>query len=276
MAINGEKVVSLSFRCSKCKSEVVVRHLQIGEEAKCRHCGQLNIVPRDAKQTDKKPEYLEEVNKGTTVRKVTSKKEKISIQQAESKPYPGFLQAVWLVVLQKLIMFLIYIPILIAGITTDGNSILRVIIPACAVSVVLWYGQKKANTSFKESFPLSPIKLYFLFPIVVVLIGRIIISAEISSLVDLIIPGGESHALDMNEFFNKSPSAIIIAGMIIAPFIEELLFRGLILRAFLNRYSITKSVLFSALLFGVYHNIYSFIPAFLFGIFSGWLFIKTR
>lgn len=197
-------------------------------------------------------------------------------QRAESKPYPGFLQAVWLVVLQKLIMFLIYIPILIAGITIDGNSILRVIIPACAVSVVLWYGQKKANTSFKESFPLSPIKLYFLFPIVVVLIGRIIISAEISSLVNLIIPRGESHALAMNEFFNKNPSVIIIAGMIIAPFIEELLFRGLILRAFLNRYSITKSVLFSALLFGVYHDIYSFIPAFLFGIFSGWLFIKTR
>jgi hypothetical protein len=72
-------------------------------------------------------------------------------QRAESKPYPGFLQAVWLAVLQKLTAFLIYISILIAGITIDRNSIFRLIIPACAMSVVLWYGQKKATVIKGES-----------------------------------------------------------------------------------------------------------------------------
>jgi membrane protease YdiL (CAAX protease family) len=198
-------------------------------------------------------------------------------QRAESKSYPGFLQAVWLVVLRTLIVVLISLPILIAGISINRNLIFKLIIPTFAVGVVLWYGQKKTNTSFKESFPLSPIRLSFLFPILIILIGLIIISAEIATLVNLIIPMSESTVLTLLEFFNKNSSVVIIVAVIIGPFIEEFLFRGLILRAFLTRYSIAKSVLLSALLFGIYHlDIYTFPSAFLFGVFSGWLFTKTR
>ena len=65
--------------------------------------------------------------------------------------------------------------------------------------------------------------------------------------------------------------------VIIGPFMEECLFRGLILRGFLNRYRITKAIMLSALIFGAFHlNIFQFFPAFLLGIFYAWLFIKTR
>ena len=71
------------------------------------------------------------------------------------------------------------------------------------------------------------------------------------------------------------PSVVTVC--ILAPFIEEMLFRGIFLRGFLQKYSITKSILFSAILFAIYHgNIYQMPVAMVLGIFSGWLYVKTR
>jgi uncharacterized protein len=68
-----------------------------------------------------------------------------------------------------------------------------------------------------------------------------------------------------------------ISMVIAAPVLEELLFRGIILEGFLKRYSPVKSVLISALLFGVFHlNPWQLITGFFAGIFIGWIYYRTR
>jgi membrane protease YdiL (CAAX protease family) len=64
---------------------------------------------------------------------------------------------------------------------------------------------------------------------------------------------------------------------ITGPILEEVLFRGIILDGFLNRYKPGKAIFWSALLFGLFHlNPWQFIPAFLIGLLLGYIYLKTR
>jgi uncharacterized protein len=72
-------------------------------------------------------------------------------------------------------------------------------------------------------------------------------------------------------------AASFLAVVIVAPFVEELLFRGIILRGLLARMSATKAVLLSSVLFGAMHaNIYQFVDAGTFALLLGWLYVRFR
>ncbi|MDR2009990.1 MAG: CPBP family intramembrane metalloprotease [Bacteroidales bacterium] len=65
--------------------------------------------------------------------------------------------------------------------------------------------------------------------------------------------------------------------VVLAPFFEELIYRGIILDGLLKRYSAVTSILISGLIFGLLHlNLVQIIPAFVAGIFIGWVYYKTR
>jgi len=69
----------------------------------------------------------------------------------------------------------------------------------------------------------------------------------------------------------------IIAVCVLAPVFEEMLFRGILLRAFLNHHPRWAAISYSALLFGVAHlNVYQFLLAFSLGLLLGWLYERSR
>lgn len=71
--------------------------------------------------------------------------------------------------------------------------------------------------------------------------------------------------------------AAMTSVCLLAPVLEEMLFRGLILRSFLGQYQRSTAIGASALLFGVAHlNLYQFVVAFAMGLFLGWLYERTR
>jgi hypothetical protein len=71
--------------------------------------------------------------------------------------------------------------------------------------------------------------------------------------------------------------ASVVATCLLAPLLEEMLFRGVILRAFLHQYPRGTAIAASALYFGVAHlNVYQFALAFLLGLLLGWLFERSR
>ncbi len=71
--------------------------------------------------------------------------------------------------------------------------------------------------------------------------------------------------------------ATTLVGCVIAPVVEEMLFRGIVLRGFLHRYGRAQAIWGSAALFGVAHlNIYQFVAALLIGALSGWLYERGR
>lgn len=64
---------------------------------------------------------------------------------------------------------------------------------------------------------------------------------------------------------------------LLAPVLEEMLFRGIILRSFLHQYSRWAAIVGSATLFGFAHmNIYQYVTALTMGLFLGWLYERSR
>lgn len=69
----------------------------------------------------------------------------------------------------------------------------------------------------------------------------------------------------------------ILCISVLGPVLEELLFRGAITKELLRRYSPAKAILFSGLIFGIFHlNPAQIIGACLFGFLLAWLYYKTR
>jgi membrane protease YdiL (CAAX protease family) len=79
------------------------------------------------------------------------------------------------------------------------------------------------------------------------------------------------------ELLSDDDLAMMLLACVIAPVVEEMLFRGVILRGFLQRYTRGQAIWGSALLFGLAHlNIYQFVGALLLGALSGWLYDRAR
>jgi len=71
--------------------------------------------------------------------------------------------------------------------------------------------------------------------------------------------------------------ASVILASLVAPMVEEMLFRGVILRSFLRLYPRWPAILGSAALFGFAHlNVYQFAVGLVLGTVSGWLYERTR
>jgi membrane protease YdiL (CAAX protease family) len=93
-----------------------------------------------------------------------------------------------------------------------------------------------------------------------------------------------STAIPMPEYIEKLFAMLtkrdiwtFLTVGITGPILEEVLFRGIILDGFLNRYKPGKAIFWSALLFGLFHmNPWQFIPAFLTGLLLGYIYLKTR
>lgn len=76
---------------------------------------------------------------------------------------------------------------------------------------------------------------------------------------------------------NTYDSCTIIGSLIFAPILEETIFRGILLRGLLTRYSTPIAITLSTLLFALIHiNMNQIIPAFLLGILFGLVFAKTH
>ncbi len=75
----------------------------------------------------------------------------------------------------------------------------------------------------------------------------------------------------------KSPVTSLLQVCIIAPVIEEILMRGLVLGDLKNNYGVIRALLLSALLFAILHfNMVQTLSAFVCGIILGLLYIKTN
>lgn len=69
----------------------------------------------------------------------------------------------------------------------------------------------------------------------------------------------------------------ILCISVLGPILEELLFRGAITKELLRRYSPAKAILFSGLIFGIFHlNPAQIVTACLIGFLLAWLYYKTR
>lgn len=156
-----------------------------------------------------------------------------------------------------------------ALVTLLGNGMLfAVLLHAKALSYRALFHPSRA--SLRATFVL-------LIPPVALLVPALVLLA--SKLSELLLRVFPLSAWEEQAFASMSAAniAAITAVCVLAPVLEEMLFRGIILRAFLVQYSRGAAIAASALIFGVAHlNIYQFSIAFLLGLIFGWLYERSR
>ncbi len=81
----------------------------------------------------------------------------------------------------------------------------------------------------------------------------------------------------MFEQMGAGGVGVILITCLLAPVLEEMLFRGIVLRSFLLQYPRWTSIAGSAFLFGAAHmNVYQFAAAFVLGTCLGWLYERAQ
>ena len=270
--------MALKFKCPNCNEKIVTKFLEAGDIVECKKCGAELTVPVHATQTDEESTFLNRTYTSTS--EIADSAATTTSKPTPSKPYPGILQAIWIIILVNLLIISLSLLGGVIGAIINHplhkHPTLIAIVNLVAFVLMLIIGFGKTKAHFHEVFPLTPIKTSLLFPLTITLIGLMIVGSEMNTLISIIIPGSEQFAKYFISLFDKSLWGIVLALVVVAPFTEEFLFRGLILRGFLNRYSIIKAILVSALLFALTHYIFQFLSAFLAGILLAWWFVKTR
>ena len=106
--------------------------------------------------------------------------------------------------------------------------------------------------------------------------GLVLLAGVLGVFVQLLFPISEEQARVFGDMLN--PGIVPFIGTcVFAPVLEEMLFRGVILRSFLRQYSRTKAILASSLLFGAAHlNVHQLATALAIGIVAGWLYERCR
>lgn len=113
-------------------------------------------------------------------------------------------------------------------------------------------------------------------PLFVLTVGSVFLALKIFEFLASVFPMSNAE-IEMFERMLSGGMVSVITVCVVAPFIEEMLFRGIFLRSFLVRYSPARAIVYSSLLFGAVHmNIYQFVIAAWLGMISGWLYVTTR
>jgi len=187
------------------------------------------------------------------------------------KAYPSVGQAFALIGVYVLITVAVALPIELIKRLVDPayTSLLNVLTYALSMFLLLFFGiRMRKSIKFSWKWVSLPILLLSI-PLILSL------SVLMEPLVDLIPMPQLIKDYFNSIIINDIYSFLMIA--ILAPFIEELIFRGIVLNGFLKRYSPTKAIILSALIFGVAHlNPWQFPGAFILGLIMGWLYWKTN
>jgi len=196
--------------------------------------------------------------------------------------YPSFAQAIGLVVLYALLFILLSASSVtvatVLGLEAD-NVITQVLVAIAAATITIWYGLWKAGTGFEETFPIHSVGTSLLMPMGVGIVGLHVVLSEFDNFQRWISypPSTFDVAVDIMKYAQASLWGTVFLVVIVAPVTEEALFRGLILRGFLRRYSVKTSIVLSSVLFGAVHlNPWQVLPAPALGAVFAWWFIETR
>ncbi len=150
-----------------------------------------------------------------------------------------------------------------------------------ASGIVFTFAMRFTRTGYPELFHASSASLaataMLLLPAVFALVPMLVLVA--TGLTDWLVAIAPLSRWEEELFAGMAPDSVaaVVMVCVLAPVLEEMLFRGLILRGFLARYPRWPAILLSALLFGAAHlNIYQFVVGIVIGVPLGWLYERTR
>jgi len=196
-----------------------------------------------------------------------------------SVPYPGFGQAVCLLIAGMTLLTVGVSTLAIYAPGSERNPIVLGLVNLFVLGSLILFGWERTQAAMFDVYPLKPIRHTLLAPMALVIVGSSILASETDNVLRHLL-GPPPASFDLSWLFLSGGSnltGVFFLLALVAPITEELLFRGLILRGFLSRYSVVKAVTLSALLFALFHlNPWQITGAFIMGAILAWWCVQTR
>lgn len=202
--------------------------------------------------------------------------------QERNQDCPNFWQAALILFLLFAVEFLICAAFSDAGVRLSAGDpkymgVVSVLSFGTVFSLLISY----KNLSYRNLFhpsgqSVARTVVPLLLPIAIGTSALMVLATEILNVLCYMFPLSTAERVALERLYSGGIVTIITA-CVVAPFLEEMLFRGIFLRSFLRNYQATSAILLSSFLFGIAHlNIYQFAVALLIGVFAGWLYVRTR
>lgn len=193
---------------------------------------------------------------------------------------PGFSETGWLFILFLLGSLLGSIVVAALGFIIPAEYMNIISYPIMFIPAMLYASNKsRYNENFEDGYKLDNnnfkigmgIKLAFA-AMVMTLASAILIEPA-----NMLLPPMPKILIEMMENMMTGPAWVtFISVSIFAPFFEEWLCRGLILRGLIKRAGPAWAIILSALFFAIIHmNPWQALPAFIMGIIFGYVYYKT-
>lgn len=205
------------------------------------------------------------------------------MQEFKIKYYPTTMEAIHLMVLYLFLQTLIDFPLAMYDYNHDTNLLsnpwISFLSNISTTTFIFIYGFRKTQKKFKEVFALKFFNPLFIIPIIILFPGLQYLVGFLNILVEKLIPSPpwfwELFEKIFNNRFGFWGSFFKVA--IFAPIIEETLFRGIIMHGLMRNYKKWYAILFSGILFSIFHlNPWQMTYTLFLGLFLGWIMILTR
>ena len=190
--------------------------------------------------------------------------------------YPSISQAF------KILGFIIVLTVLI-GIPLEllnerifklSDSFVNLIIYSIPIIIASVRYLKRRKIANQDDYLIKQEKISI--PILLSLIAFLLLIIISTDPIDYLLPVPDWFNEMMLKFISKDIYSFITV-VIMAPILEELILRGVILDGFLKFYNPRKAILLSAFLFGLFHlNPWQFVHAFIGGLYLGWIYYRTK
>jgi uncharacterized protein len=203
-------------------------------------------------------------------------------KESLAKQYPTFWQAANLVVLYIFIQTLVDFPLALydyyKGTDLLYNPWLKVPEFFITTVIILYLGYRYSGLSFGKVFPMKSFNLVVIPALILTLAGLQYYLNDATTQLDKFMP---PPGWFMELFTRLFESDLGIWGgfvrvVIIAPVVEELIFRGVIMTGFMKNYKIGYAITLSALMFALFHlNPWQLPATFMLGLILGWIRYRT-
>jgi len=199
------------------------------------------------------------------------------------KSYPTILDAVHLLMVYIFIQSVVDFPLAMLdyynGTEYLANPLKSFLLDVFSTFFIFYFAWRKAGVPLKELFPAGKFNLLILIPLLIFLWAAQNIIGEINVQLEKVLPPPPWFLELFQRIFENDHGiyGAILKVVIIAPIVEEMIFRGVIMHGLMRNYSAFTAVFVSALMFALFHlNPWQFPATFTLGIVLGILMLRTR
>lgn len=165
----------------------------------------------------------------------------------------------------------------------DWPDILQMAVPTeIALAAAVMYAIRRTGLSWRDALGFHAMEARALAPLALIVIGSVAVFSELYVVIQRIVPVPEAFESMLRDLLQMDGSVdfmfTLLVAVIVAPALEEALFRGVILQGLARRYGPHTASFWTAAFFALFHlyNPWQILPTFLLGLILAWLVLSTR